>query len=104
MSTAQKVKKRNGEIVDFHPQKITVAVQKAFAAMLGDSHEADAQDITRVVVDAVHDALVTIKAAPDGWKAALATALERIHGRLDRAGLAELSAYVTAARTILASF
>ncbi len=53
MATTQKVKKRNGEIVDFHPEKITIAVQKAFAAVLGDSHEADAADITRVVVDAI---------------------------------------------------
>lgn len=53
MATTPKIKKRNGEIVDFHPQKITIAVQKAFAAVLGDSHDADALDITRVVVDAI---------------------------------------------------
>lgn len=53
MATTQKIKKRNGEIVDFHPGKITIAVQKAFAAVLGDSHEADSLDITRVVVDAI---------------------------------------------------
>lgn len=53
MATTLKIKKRNGEIVDFHPQKITVAVQKAFAATLGDSHDADALDITRVVVEAI---------------------------------------------------
>jgi len=53
MAITQKIKKRNGEIVDFHPEKITVAVQKAFAAVLGDSHEADAKDITRVVVDSI---------------------------------------------------
>ncbi len=53
MATTQKIKKRNGEIVDFHPQKITVAVQKAFAAVLGDSHDQDAIDITRVVCDSI---------------------------------------------------
>jgi ribonucleoside-diphosphate reductase alpha chain len=53
MATTQKIKKRNGEIVDFHPDKITIAVQKAFAATLGDSHEQDARDITRTVVDAI---------------------------------------------------
>lgn len=53
MATTQKIKKRNGEIADFHPQKITIAVQKAFAAVMGDSHEADATDITRVVVDSI---------------------------------------------------
>lgn len=53
MAITQKIKKRNGEIVDFHPDKVTVAIQKAFAAVLGDSHDADSIDITRVVVDAI---------------------------------------------------
>ena len=53
MAITQKIKKRNGEIVDFYPDKVTIAVQKAFAAVLGDSHEPDARDITRVVVDSV---------------------------------------------------
>ncbi len=53
MAITQKIKKRNGEIADFQPKNITIAVQKAFAAVLGDSHEADAVDITRVVVDAI---------------------------------------------------
>ncbi len=53
MSITQKVKKRNGEIADFVPANITIAVQKAFAATLGDSHETDAADITRVVVDTI---------------------------------------------------
>lgn len=46
-----KVKKRNGSIADFEPAKITVAVQKAFAAVTGDSHDRDAIQITKVVVD-----------------------------------------------------
>ncbi len=46
-----KVKKRNGSIADFEPAKITVAVQKAFAAVTGDSHDRDAITITKVVVD-----------------------------------------------------
>src|SRR3989344_3477813 len=53
MAITQKIKKRNGEIADFQPQNITVAVQKAFAAVLGDSHETDSHDITRVVVDSI---------------------------------------------------
>src|SRR3990167_47903 len=53
MAITQKIKKRNGEIADFQPQNITIAVQKAFAAVLGDSHEQDSRDITRVVVDAI---------------------------------------------------
>ncbi|MGC9602168.1 MAG: ribonucleoside-diphosphate reductase subunit alpha [Minisyncoccia bacterium] len=53
MAITQKIKKRNGEIADFDPVKITIAVQKAFAAVLGDSHNADASDIMRAVVDAI---------------------------------------------------
>ncbi len=53
MATTQKIKKRNGEIVDFHPEKITIVIKKAFAATLGDEHEADARDITLAVVAAL---------------------------------------------------
>lgn len=53
MSITQKIKKRNGEIVDFNPEKIVIAIQKAFAAVLGDSHEAVAADITKDVVAAI---------------------------------------------------
>ena len=55
MSKTQKIKKRNGEIVDFNPEKITIVIKKAFAATLGDSHEADAQDITRLVVESIEE-------------------------------------------------
>ncbi len=53
MAITQKIKKRNGEIVDFVPKNITIAVQKAFAAVLGESHDQDASDITKAVVDAI---------------------------------------------------
>ncbi|HVV15343.1 MAG TPA: ribonucleoside-diphosphate reductase subunit alpha [Candidatus Paceibacterota bacterium] len=53
MAITQKIKKRNGEIVDFQPEKITIAVKKAFAAVVGDAHDADAADISRAVADAV---------------------------------------------------
>jgi ribonucleoside-diphosphate reductase alpha chain len=53
MAITQKIKKRNSEIVDFVPQNITIAVQKAFAATLGDSRESEAQEITKAVVDAI---------------------------------------------------
>ncbi|HYF12842.1 MAG TPA: ribonucleoside-diphosphate reductase subunit alpha [Candidatus Paceibacterota bacterium] len=53
MAITQKIKKRNGEIVDFDPGKITIAIQKAFAAVEGNSHEADASEITRLVVDSI---------------------------------------------------
>ncbi len=53
MTTVTKIKKRNGEIVDFDPAKITIAVKKSFAAVLGDEHEQEAIEITTVVVGAV---------------------------------------------------
>src|SRR3990167_10136602 len=53
MPKTQKVKKRNGEIVDFQPEKISIAIKKAFAATLGDSHEVEADDITKLIVDAI---------------------------------------------------
>jgi ribonucleoside-diphosphate reductase alpha chain len=55
MAITQKIQKRNGTLVDFHPDKITIAVQKAFAAVMSDSHEKDAKDITRVVVDSIDE-------------------------------------------------
>jgi len=53
MALTPKVKKRNGSIVDFQPKNITIAVQKAFAATLGDAREEDSLAITRAVVDAI---------------------------------------------------
>lgn len=48
-----KVKKRNGSLADFEPAKITVAVQKAFAAVTGSSHDDEAIAITRTVTVAL---------------------------------------------------
>ncbi|MEK7068470.1 MAG: ATP cone domain-containing protein [Patescibacteria group bacterium] len=53
MAITLKIKKRNGSIVDFDPGKVVIAVQKAFAAVLGDAHETDATDITKAVVGAI---------------------------------------------------
>ncbi len=53
MAITQKIKKRNGEIVDFSPEKITIVVKKAFAGALGDSHDIEAGEVTRSVVDAI---------------------------------------------------
>lgn len=49
---------------------------------------------TKVVVDASTAALTTIKATPDGWKAAASALLTQITTRLDAAGKTQLSAYV----------
>lgn len=40
-------------MVDFDPGKIAVAVQKAFAAVLGDAHETEAIEISNAVVAAI---------------------------------------------------
>src|SRR6185437_2716209 len=53
MAITQKIKKRNGEIADFQPKNITIAIQKAFAAVMGDANEPMAEEVTRVVVDAI---------------------------------------------------
>jgi ribonucleoside-diphosphate reductase alpha chain len=49
MSSIQKIKKRNGEIVDFDIRKITTAVKKAFFAVTGNDHEKQASQITEEV-------------------------------------------------------
>ena len=53
MAITQKIKKRNGEIADFQPKNITIAIQKAFAAVMGQSNDSLADEVTRVVVDAI---------------------------------------------------
>lgn len=54
MNTVTKLKKRNGEIVDFESHKIAIAIQKAFAATLGESREIESQEITNTVVEALN--------------------------------------------------
>ncbi len=53
MSITQKIKKRNGEIVDFNSDKITIAISKAFLAVLRDPHQEESATITRTVVEAI---------------------------------------------------
>jgi len=53
MAITKRLKKRNGEIADFQPKNITIAIQKAFAAVMGDANEPMAEEVTRVVVDAI---------------------------------------------------
>jgi len=67
-------------------------------------HPLLSENNTRSVVDASTIALTTIRATPQGWKAALETALARIEERLDAAGKSELAAYIAAARQIATSF
>ncbi|MES2203301.1 MAG: ribonucleoside-diphosphate reductase subunit alpha [Patescibacteria group bacterium] len=65
MALTPKVKKRNGEIVDFQPAKITIAVQKAFAAVTGDSHDQDARIITRTVISSLEEKFEGTAFIPD---------------------------------------
>ncbi len=50
MATIQQVKKRNGEVVDFDPAKITIAVHKAFTAVRGKADEERTRQIANSVV------------------------------------------------------
>ncbi|MBY0539130.1 ribonucleoside-diphosphate reductase subunit alpha [Patescibacteria group bacterium] len=52
MTTLQKIKKRNGAIVDFNHGKIVSAVSKAFLEVLNDPHAEDSQAIGDLVVSA----------------------------------------------------
>lgn len=55
MSVTQKIKKRNGTIVDFDQEKISLAVQKAFLDVLKDPHTDEAKEIaTDVAKNIVH--------------------------------------------------
>lgn len=55
MSTILKIKKRNGEIVDFDQAKIAIAVKKAFLAVTGNEHENDSLAVTEQVVRELED-------------------------------------------------
>jgi hypothetical protein len=70
----------------------------------GNCHALLSEPNTHVVVDAVTDALNSIKAAPQGWKPVATSAVDRIVARLDAAGKQQLVAYIDAARKIIASF
>lgn len=45
MPTIEKITKRNGQLVDFDPAKITKAVEKSFKATLGDSMSSEAVSV-----------------------------------------------------------
>lgn len=50
MPTIEKILKRNGQLVDFDPQKIVVVVEKAFKAVLGEPMSAEAISVKDQVV------------------------------------------------------
>lgn len=51
MSTPLQIRKRTGQVVPFDAVKINRAIEKAFAATLGDSHEKDADVAVQLVVE-----------------------------------------------------
>lgn len=53
MTTLQKIKKRNGTIVDFNEAKITSAVSKAFLDVLNDAKEEESKEIGAAVIGAI---------------------------------------------------
>lgn len=50
MPIFEKIKKRNGQLVDFDPSKITAVIEKAFKAVTGETMEAEAKSVTDQVV------------------------------------------------------
>jgi ribonucleoside-diphosphate reductase alpha chain len=56
MSSIEQIKKRNGEIVRFDPSKIALAVKKAFLAVTGNDHAAEAEEISSQVVKNLENA------------------------------------------------
>lgn len=50
MPTIEKIRKRNGQIVDFDPSKITLAVEKAFEAVKGEKLASEAKSVTDQVI------------------------------------------------------
>ena len=50
MPTFEKIKKRNGQLADFNPEKIVIAVEKSFKAIEGDTKTAEAKSVTDQVV------------------------------------------------------
>jgi len=55
MPAIQKIKKRNGAIVDFDQEKISLAVQKAFLDVLKDPHTIEAKEIAEAVSEALRN-------------------------------------------------
>lgn len=49
----EQIRKRNGHVVSFDTGKITTAIQRAFFAVTGDAHDADARKITTRTLDEV---------------------------------------------------
>ncbi|MFO0704568.1 MAG: ribonucleoside-diphosphate reductase subunit alpha [Candidatus Andersenbacteria bacterium] len=64
MSNLQKIKKRNGELVDFDQAKIVIAIKKAFLAVTGNEHENDALAVADQVVRELEAVYLNREGAP----------------------------------------
>ena len=51
-----KVKKRNGDVVDFNAEKIRIAIEKAMTAVRGQAHSAEARAIVESVIAQIEGA------------------------------------------------
>lgn len=58
-------------------------------------------DQTRVVVDAVADALTVLAKTPEGWKAEMLTALDKVDAKLTAYGKDRLKAYTQMVRIVV---
>jgi len=56
---------------------------------------------TRAVIDVVEDAVLTLRAVPDGWLVTANAALSRLVQRLSADGQAKLSAYIGMVRAVV---
>ena len=66
-------------------------------------HPVLSEQNTRIVVQAIRGADVTIKQFPAGWNIVAATALDQVSTYIDDNGKAKLQPYLTAASAILKS-
>lgn len=64
MTLVQKIKKRNGSIVDYDEEKISTAAQKAFLDVLKDPHTDEARAIAELVTEAVREKYGTTANVP----------------------------------------
>ena len=57
VSSVKRIKKRSGEVAEFNPGKILIAISKAFAAVHGVANQELAQKITEEVVKGIEETI-----------------------------------------------
>jgi len=66
-------------------------------------HPLLSEDNVRAVGETASDIRASLRKTPEGWRAIVATGLERMTARLDNAGQVKLAAYLQAVRFLLGS-